>query len=400
MTTASLDARRSRGPSSLGRRRPSLLMVATIPATLKAFLLPLAAHFRKLGWRVDGMARDVTGSPECVAAFDRCRDVPWSRNPLDPRNLFGALKAARRAVEEGAYDIVHVHTPVAGFVTRLALRNRLPGSGPRVIYTAHGFHFYQGGSVVRNAIFRALERLAGRWTDALVVMNREDEEAARALEIVPAARVRFMPGIGVETSRYRPGAVRPGEVLRIREELGLPPAAEPFLMVAELTAQKHHADVLQALARLSTRNAFLLIAGSGPLENDLRRMARSLGIGDRVRFLGYREDIPVLLRASRALLLASELEGLPRSVMEAMCMETPVIGVRIRGIEDLLEDECGLLVEPGDPTGLARAMGQVLDEPEGVRALALRARARVDPYDLGNILSLHEALYRDVMSSS
>ena len=398
MTIATVDARQSRRPSSLHRRRPSLLMVTTVPATLKAFLIPLAAHFRKLGWRVDAMARDLTSSPECVAAFDHCRDITWSRNPLDPRNLLQAVKTVRRAVEEGAYDIVHVHTPVAGFVTRLALRNRAPGAGPRVVYTAHGFHFYRGGSVVKNAIFRTLERLAGRWTDALVVINKEDDEAARYLGIVPPGRQRFMPGIGVDTSHYRPGAIPSGDVLRLRDELGLPPASEPFLMVAELIARKRHADVLNALARLSTRNAVLLVAGIGPLEGELRRMAAALGVGDRVRFLGYRRDIPTLLRASRALILASEHEGLPRSVMEAMCMETPVIGVRIRGIEDLLEDECGLLVEKGDPTGLARAMAQVLDEPEGTRALALRARAKMNQYDLGNILALHEALYSDVMS--
>ncbi|HVR83714.1 MAG TPA: glycosyltransferase, partial [Planctomycetota bacterium] len=388
MSTATLESRHSGSPSSLRKAPPALLMVTTVPATLEAFLAPIAKHFRNLGWRVDAMARDLSRSSRCVSAFHACRDIPWSRNPLDPGNLFRAAGLVRQRIEEGRYDIVHVHTPVAGFVTRLALRHRNVGARPRVVYTAHGFHFYRGGSLLRNMVFRTLEQIAGRWTDALVVMNREDAEAARDLRIVPPDRLRFMPGIGLETARYRPGAVLPDDVARVRNELRIPPAEDLFLMVAEFIPRKRHEDVLHALSRLSTRHAHLLLAGAGPLEGDLRRLARELGVWDRVHFLGFRRDIPVLLRASRALLLASEHEGLPRSVMEAMCMETPVIGVRIRGIEDLLEDDCGILVEKGDRTGLAWAMGQVLDDPESARDLALRARAKMERYDLRNILDL------------
>ncbi|HLY73625.1 MAG TPA: glycosyltransferase family 4 protein [Planctomycetota bacterium] len=399
MSPVTLESRRSGSPSSLRNARPSLLMVATVPATLEAFLVPIAKHFRSLGWRVDAIARDLTRSSACESVFHGCRDIPWSRNPLDPRNLSRAARLVREHVDEGNYDLVHVHTPVAGFVTRMAIRRRKAGDRPRVIYTAHGFHFYRGGSFLKNLLFRTLEQIAGRWTDALVVMNREDEEAAREFQIVPSGRIRFMPGIGLETARYCPGTVLPGDVAKLRRELGLASADDLFLMVAEFIPRKRHEDVLYALSRLSTRHAHLLLAGAGPLEENLRRLARTLGIQDRVHFLGFRRDIPVLLRAARALILASEHEGLPRSVMEAMCMETPVIGVRIRGIEDLLEDECGLLVEKGDRTGLAWAMGQVLDDPEGALQLARRARAKMERYDLKNILELHESLYREVLSA-
>jgi glycosyltransferase involved in cell wall biosynthesis len=399
MSLTTLDTRRPGSSSSIRKGQPSLLMVTTIPETLQAFLIPLARHFRRLGWRVDAMARNVTHSPECAAAFHRCRDISWSRNPLDPRHLFRATEMVRTAVVEGNYDIVHVHTPVAGFVTRLALRNRKAEAGPRVVYTAHGFHFYRGGPFLRNAVFRGLEKMAGHWTDALVVMNHEDDEAARSLKIVAADRVRFMPGIGVETAQYRRDSVLPEDVRRLREELKLPSNDDLFLMIAELIPRKRHEDVLHAFARLPGRHTRLLLAGTGPLLEDLRRQATDLKIQDRVHFLGFRRDIPVLLGASRALILASEHEGLPRSVMEAMCMETPVIGVRIRGIEDLLEGDCGFLVEKGDRDGLASAMKQVRDDPKEALDRAARARAKMARYDLKNILELHEALYRDVRTA-
>ena len=100
-----------------------MLSVATIEGTLSEFLLPFAEHFRAQGWRVDAMAQGVTDSPECCAAFDRVWDITWSRNPLDPRNLLKAAPAVRRLVERERYDLVHVHTPVAAFVTRYALKN-------------------------------------------------------------------------------------------------------------------------------------------------------------------------------------------------------------------------------------------------------------------------------------
>src|SRR5258708_38887473 len=109
-------------------------MITTVPIFLEAFILPIAKHFRGQGWRVYAMARDLTKSPVSVSAFHRCQDIPWSRNPLDPQNLFRAAGIVRELVEEGAYDIVHVHSPVAGFVTRLALRKRRAGVRPRVIY--------------------------------------------------------------------------------------------------------------------------------------------------------------------------------------------------------------------------------------------------------------------------
>ena len=153
---------------------PKLLMATTVPTTLRDFLLPFARHFRARGFRVDALARGTSGFAEVVAACDRVWDVNWSRNPLDPRNLWTTPGQIRGLVTREGYDLVHVHTPVASFVTRYALRDLRRRGAVRVIYTAHGFHFYQGGPRLRGGVFRGLEQLAGRWTDYLVVINRED----------------------------------------------------------------------------------------------------------------------------------------------------------------------------------------------------------------------------------
>src|SRR5579863_6930034 len=112
-----------------------LLLVATISETLRGFFLPFARHFRKLGWTVGAAAGGAEHCPDCRVEFDQVWHVDWSRNPLDGRNLLAAPRRIREIVAAGQYDVVHVNTPVAAFVTRFALRRRDPERGPAVVYT-------------------------------------------------------------------------------------------------------------------------------------------------------------------------------------------------------------------------------------------------------------------------
>lgn len=375
----------------------SLLFVTTIPGTLRAFLQPFARHFQAKGWRVDAMAQGISTCPRCLQTFDRVWEVEWSRNPLDPQNLIVAPKQIRAAVEQTGYDIVHVHTPVAAFVTRYALNNLRQQGKPKIIYTAHGFHFYRGGKPLKNLSFLALEKLAGRWTDYLVVINREDEEAAKRYGIVPTQRVCYTPGIGVDTEYYSPSAVPEAEVVRVRQELGLSPESPLFLSIAEFNPGKRHQDILKALARLGRSDVHMAFAGTGPLMEQMQQLASDLGMKERVHFLGYRPDVPALIRACVATLLASEREGLPRSVMESLCLEIPVIGTQTRGIRDLLEGDCGLIVKLGDVEGLAEAMAWMLDHPEAAKMMGKRGRERMNSYDLRQIIKQYDHLYAQAL---
>ncbi|HCF28410.1 MAG TPA: glycosyltransferase family 1 protein [Cyanobacteria bacterium UBA11049] len=374
-----------------------ILFVTTIPGTLRSFLLPFAQHFRAKGWQVDAMAQGISTCAKCLHSFDRVWEVEWSRNPLDPQNLIIAPPQIRKAIAQQDYDIVHVHTPVAAFVTRYALNNLRQQKRPKLIYTAHGFHFYRGGKPLKNLSFLALEKLAGRWTDYLVVINREDEEAAKRYGIVPTERVCYTPGIGVDTDYYSPGNVPDSEVVRVRQELGLSPETPLFLSIAEFNPGKRHQDILKALARLGRSKVQLAFAGTGPLMEQMQLLASNLGIQSLVHFLGYRQDIPALIRASTATLLASEREGLPRSVMESLCLEIPVIGTQTRGIRDLLEGDCGLLVKLGDVEDLAQAMARILDRPEEAKMMGKRGRERMKGYEVRQIIKLYDRLYAQAL---
>lgn len=373
-----------------------VLMSATVPVFIRAFLLPLAEYFRSLGWRVDAMARDLTECDRSREAFDRVWDIGWSRSPLDPANLLGPPKQLRALVERERYDLVHVHTHVAAFVTRYALRHR---GGPKIIYTAHGFSFYPGGPGLRNAVLRGIEAFAARWTDYLVTMNQDDFEAARRFASLPTERVRYMPGIGVELDRYRPSTISASSVVGLRRELGFAPDDTVFTMVAEFIHRKRHEDAIRAFGKMANERAHLLLAGNGPLVPTMRELASSLGLENRVHFLGFRDDIPTLMRASRAVLLVSAQEGLPRSVMEALCLEVPVIGTNVRGTKDLLDSEHGILVELGDVDGIARALDWAAAHPDRCQEMGRRGRRAMRSYDVRNIIAEHEALYAEALET-
>ncbi|MCE5191388.1 MAG: glycosyltransferase [Actinomycetia bacterium] len=374
-----------------------LLIVTTVSATLEAFLLPYAAYFRGRGHRVDALAARAASSDVCVQAFDHVWDAAWSRWPFSVRGLRD-VRRIRRLLRAEAYDIVHVHTPVAAFLTRIAAAP-LRRTGLRVVYTAHGFHFLKGQSWWKNAAYLALEKVAGRWTDRLITINDEDYLAAREHRVVPGDRLVRMHGIGVDTDVYDRTRVGASAVASIREELSLRDGDVLFLMVAEFNANKQQGLVVDALAAADAR-AVVGFAGDGALRERIEAYAEAAGVGERSRFLGQRSDIAALLAASAASVIFSAREGLPRSSMESLSMAVPVIGADIRGVSELLRDGCGVLVAPGDAGALARAMCWVIEHPDDATTMGERGREKMTgDYHIRRVLEAHSRLYDELMES-
>ena len=375
-----------------------LLIVTTVSGFIHGFLLPFVHHFKSLGWQVDCMAQELSADPECVSACDRVWDIEWSRNPLDPRNLIFAVPRIQEIIVLGNYDLVHVHSPIAAFVTRYAINQSKIKQKPKVIYTAHGFHFHKQGNPLTNFLFLSLEKLAGNWTDYLITINREDETAAHKYRLLPAEKIFYTPGIGLDLNKYNSNQVSESEIHAIRQELELGSSDTLLLCVAEFTPNKRHRDQIIALKQLNRSNIHLAFAGDGATRPELEQLTAKLGLQQQVHFLGFRQDIPALICSSAAILLTSQREGLPRSVMEAMCLATPVIGTKIRGIQDLLADDCGLLVNLGDIDELTQAMAQIVDEPENAKIMAQKGQAKMADYDIKKIIEQYTDIYQLAMN--
>jgi glycosyltransferase involved in cell wall biosynthesis len=375
---------------------PRLLIVTTVSTTLP-FLLPFAAHFRELGWRVDAAANGAPADRRFAGVFDELHDLPLSRSPRDVGAIARGMRTLSGILENG-YDLVHVHTPIAGVLTRLAIRRMPAAARPGVVYTAHGFHFHPGGRPVMNLGFLGIEKVAGRWTDRLVVMNEWDFKAAGRNRLVPREHLQYMPGIGVDTGYYARENAAPADTARVRADLGIAPDAPLFIDVGELRPRKRPFDAIAALGRMTRQDAHLLLLGEGPLRPRLEAQVRELGLDGRVHLPGWFADVRPYMVAADALVLASRMEGLPRCIMEALALEVPVITTDCRGGPDLVEPDRGIVVHVGDVDALARAMDVVAADPLAAAESARRGRRYVVEHcDLQVIIGLHEQLYASVL---
>ncbi|MEA3216897.1 MAG: hypothetical protein QOJ19_3053 [Acidimicrobiia bacterium] len=383
--------------SRMKKRVPRLLMVTTVPVTLTAFLLPYAAYLRRKGWGVD--AATAIDSSDLNAHFDTVYDIPWSRSIRNPRGLAVATRQIRRVLTENDYDVVHVHTPIASFVTR-AVCGSLPAKRrPRIVYTAHGFHFHPDGHKATNKAFEMAEKLASRWCDRLLVINQTDFDAAVRLKLAPRGQVLQFPGIGVDLDWYRPSAELMCAAQELRSQLGIKQDDVVFSDIAEMTPRKNHETVLRAFALANDARYHLVLAGDGELRQELEAEVVRIGVADRVHFLGKLRDVRPLLLASAASILPSRREGLPRVVLESLAMGIPMIGSRIRGITELIGDDGGAIVDADDAQGMAEAMHRFARTELGP-ALPPSVAERMRDYSIENLLELHENLYCELMSGA
>ena len=238
----------------------------------------------------------------------------------------------RQIVLEQGYDLVHVHTPIAAFLTRFALRKLRPKV--KVVYTAHGFHFGHSDESPYVSPFIYVEKLAASWTDGLFVSNREDFDTAREYRLVDDDRLFYSPGIGIDLEHYHRHTIPLDEIRRVRSELGLGSSDFLLLMLAEFIPSKQHRDALKAFELVAGPDIHVAFAGDGPLFDEIKAAGANLKFSRHLHFPGYRHDIPALIAASDATVLSCRQEGLPRSIMESIALGTPVIGSRTRGITE------------------------------------------------------------------
>ena len=378
-----------------------LLLVSTVPATMLHFFVPYAAHFRAQGWHVDCATGPALPQEAAIlkSAFDQAWMIPWNRRLAAPGNWSQAPLVLRRHLLRQRYDLVHTHTPIASLVTRLVVRSLPASLRPKVVYTAHGFHFHPGGSTARNRIYAAAEKVAGRWTDLLLVINSIDLHTAGQLKIVPSDRVVQVAGVGLDLDHYRPTPTLLTAAARVRDDLAVPAGAPLFSVIAELQPGKNHLTVVRALATDPDLGGILACAGAGPMRDAIVAEAARLGVLDRLRMLGPVVDIRPLVLASTATVLASEREGLSRAVLESLALGVPVVGSRVRGIADVVTGPAGYLAEPSDVAGFAEGMRQAVASPPPAVLREVLDPA-LQPFSLACVLAVHRSLYASLLADA
>ena len=217
--------------------------------------------------------------------------VDFERKPFSIRNK-RAYNQLKDIMRKEKYDVVHCHTPIGGAIGRMAAR---ACKVEKVIYTAHGFHFYKGASVLTWMMFYPIERLLARWTDILITINQEDYYYASKFHLRNNGKVLQIPGVGVDVERFQKVDK---STEKIRRELNISEDAFVLISVGEINKNKNQQVVIRALNQLNNPNIIYLICGKGDKEREIKELIRSFNLESNVRLLGYQTNVEYFLKAA------------------------------------------------------------------------------------------------------
>lgn len=364
--------------------------LCAVDFTLKKFLLPLVDGMARSGMDVTAVCSDGPEVAGLRAQGYRIQTVAISRG-MNPLLALRSVLALTAVFRRERFDIVHVHTPVAALIGRVAAR---AAGIPCVIYTAHGFYHHDQMPAWKRRVFVALERFAGRFTHLLFCQSAEDAREAVAEGIAPGGRAVAI-GNGVDPRRFDPAQAPDGAAARAL--VGIPPRAPVIGIIGRMVREKGYAELLEAAASLADAfpNLHVLLVGGRLASDHDDSIAPALaaaraGLGPRLIEAGLRDDTPAMLSAMDVFCLPSYREGMPRTIIEAMMMGKPVVATNIRGCrEEVVDGQTGLLVPVRDVRALAAALARCLADPGEARRMGAAGRARaLELYDENRVVAL------------
>lgn len=339
---------------SNGRVVPREQELSLEPVKTGSFEAPCMYAANELGYKLYmGINREYADQLKSVDYDITFYNQHIYRNIFNLRDIRIGYKNLCRFLEEHPdVDVIHCNTPIGGVLGRICGRKY----GKKVIYMAHGFHFYKGAPLLNRTLFKFIEWWMAHKTDCLITINQEDYEAAKRFKLNKGGQVYKVNGVGIDTQSFESIIVDRTEK---RRSLGLPDDAFIGIVVGDLNDNKNVGTILKALPN-TPNNVHILICGFGPNERFLKEQTVKLGISERCHFLGFRSDVKELLLLSDVFLFASKREGLPRSTMEAMLAGLPCVVSKIRGNVDLIDDnKGGILVPPKDSSSFASALNKL-----------------------------------------
>lgn len=366
-----------------------VLFCATVDYHFKAFHLPYMKWFQEQNWEVHVAANGEIDLPYCNVKYN----VPIERTPFNTGNI-EAYKELKRIISENGYDIIHVHTPVAGVLARLAARDARK-KGTKVLYTVHGFHFFRGASVLNWMIYYPLERLLSHYTDGLITINEEDYKRA-AKHKFKAKNIYRIHGVGVDLTKFTPINNEAKEELR--GAYGYENGEFILSYVAELNKNKNQGLLLKAIARIGEDipNIRLLLVGEGRLMEYYKTMAKELKVQDKVDFLGFRKDIAEIIKISDVAVASSFREGLPINVVEAMACGKPVIATDNRGHKELIKDNYnGYIISCNDEVTFGKRLCQLYYTKQFRECFAANTLIAAKAYSLQRVKEEMNKIYNE-----
>jgi len=340
--------------------KKKVLLVATVQSHIAQFHRPLANLLHKHEYEVHVAAKNNLAEKNGLQIdfAGKIYDLPFARSPKSKDNYF-AYKQLKKILDAEKYDVVHCNTPMGGIVTRLAAKAARK-KGTKVIYTAHGFHFYKGGPLKSWICYYPIEKLFSRLTDILITITHEDYALASEKF---HCKVEHMHGVGVDENRYFPIGKNQKKILR--QKMGFTDEQKIILCIGELNENKNQSVAIRMMTQIKERypNALLLLAGNGPKQRFLEELIAELGLQNNVKLLGYVTNLQDYQHIIDIQVCCSKREGLPLNVVESMLSGNAIVATYNRGHRELIRNgENGYLVPQNAPNAMADKVLTLLED--------------------------------------
>lgn len=338
-----------------------ILVVCTTDSMIWNFLIPHIQEWTKENYHVD-CACSKTGfyfNELIQKYYMNLYNIPFQRFPFKIVNIWCIFKLYK-LIKSKKYSLIVCQEPVGGAIGRIASIF----TKSKVVYMAHGFHFYKGASVKNWIIYYPIERILAHFTNVLITTNKEDY--LRSLSFKTPQKY-MIKGIGIDLSKYNNDFT----IKNIKkQELKIPIDSKVILTAGELIERKNISTCIKALANISIKNCYLVICGDGPLKNDLENLCKKLCIQDRVIFLGFRKDLHEIYKIADVFLFPSFQEGLSVALLGAMASGLPVVCSRIRGNVDLIQENLGgYLCKTTDVKSYVKYLKKILEDTSNVMGI-------------------------------
>lgn len=328
---------------SFNSHQPRVLLVANVAKEhVLKFHIPTIKSLKDDGWYVDVACSGDEKIPYC----DHQYHMSYKRSPFTYSTLKGVMEL-KKIINKGCYDIIYCHTPVGGFAARLAsIKARKRGT--KVVYFAHGYHFYKHAPIQNWLLYYPIEKLLSMITDSIILINNEDYELTKRK--FKTCRAYKIDGIGVDMTRFNIDD-REGVRKDYRRQFGIPQDATVLIYLAELFPNKNQTFLMNVLKKVheKEKNVYLILAGVDHTAGKFEKYAESIGGKKYIKFLGWREDVGNLYATADICTATSIREGFGLNLVEAMACGLPVVATNNRGHETIIRDgENGFLVTIGD----------------------------------------------------
>lgn len=319
-----------------------ILFAANLESFFIKFLIPQLKYFKENGYEVHIAAKSENiDIPYCDKKFD----IDFARGLNIKQNLRSYIQM-KEVFENNHYDIVSCHTPFGGAISRLAFKN-CNVKDTKMVYMAHGFHFYKGAPLLNWLLFYPAEKYLAKYTDTMITINLDDYEIAKRRF---KCDVKYVSGVGLDISKFD-FSMTEKDKEDLRKSLGIKMSDFVMIYPAEINENKRQKWLITSLKETfyNYPNFHLLLPGMDSMNGECHQLVERLGLSSQIHFLGFRKDIPKLLRISNLSVSSSEREGLPVNIMEAIYCGLPVVASSCRGNRDLIKDaKNGYIVDKED----------------------------------------------------